>query len=279
MTQRGPEEGLNRAAVAPVSASEPLRGEVLEPPPAEGPHGDEKVMSLVDHLTELRRRILIAILAVVVGAAIGFWLAPDAIAILKAPIPGPLLFRSPGGAFFLQLKLALMLGVAIASPMILYQFWAFVAPGLTPRERRVARPWVPLALLFLVLGVGVAYLILPLTVGFLLSFQIPGVLEPAIFAEDYFGFVTTMFLAFGLVMEFPIVLVLLAKVGLVSADRLRRSRRYVLLGMFVFAVVVTPGGDPISPLIMAAVMYPIYELTIYLVGRSRPVADPEAADA
>jgi sec-independent protein translocase protein TatC len=232
-------------------------------------------MSLVEHLTELRRRIFIAILAVVIGAVVGFWLAPDVIRLLKTPIPGPLLFRQPGGAFFLQVKLALMVGIALASPVILYQFWAFVSPGLTPRERRVARPWVPLALLFLVLGIAVAYLILPLTVGFLLGFQIPGVLEPAIFAEDYFGFVTTMFLAFGLVMEFPIVLVLLAKVGLVTADRLRRSRRYVLLGMFVFAVVVTPGGDPISPLIMATVMYPIYEVTIYLVGRSSRATDLE----
>lgn len=224
-------------------------------------------MSLVEHLTELRRRIFVSLLSVIVGAVIGFWLAPDAIALLKRPIEGPLFFRQPGGAFFLQLKLALMLGLALAAPVILYQFWAFVSPGLTPRERRVARPWVPLALLFLLLGIGVAYLILPLTVGFLLGFQIPGVLEPQIFAEDYFGFVTTMFLAFGVVMEFPVVLVLLSKVGLVRVERLRRARRYVLLGMFVFAVVVTPGGDPISPLIMAAVMYPIYELTIHLVGR------------
>ncbi|HSH21479.1 MAG TPA: twin-arginine translocase subunit TatC [Candidatus Caenarcaniphilales bacterium] len=233
-------------------------------------------MTLVDHLTELRRRIFISLLAVVVGTVIGWVAAPDAIRLLNAPIEGPLLFRQPGGAFFLRLKLAMMIGIALASPIMLYQFWAFVSPGLTPRERRVARPWVPLAIIFLVAGIAVAYAILPITIGFLLGFEIPGVLEAAIFAEDYFGFVTSMFLAFGLVMEFPILLVLLAKVGLVSPSRLRRARRYVMLGIFVFAVVVTPGGDPFSPLIMALVMYPLYELTIYLVSRTeRPVSPDE----
>jgi sec-independent protein translocase protein TatC len=270
-------EGLNRSALSGVRGEDRLQPDVLDPspdPPASS--GEEAVMSLVEHLTELRRRLFIGILAVVVGTMVGFWLGPDVIRLLGEPIEGPLQFRQPGGAFFLRLKLALMIGVALGSPVLLYQFWAFVSPGLTPTERRAARPWVPLALVFLAAGIGVAYAILPLTVRFLLGFQIPGVLEPLIFGEDYFGFVTSMFLAFGLVMEFPILLVLLAKVGLVKPDRLRRSRRYVLLGIFIFAVVITPGGDPISPIIMATVMYPLYELTIYLVGRSQRTVGPDA---
>jgi sec-independent protein translocase protein TatC len=237
---------------------------------------DEKVMSLVDHLTELRRRIVISIAAVGAGTVVGFFAAPEALTILKAPIPGPLVFTQPGGALFLQLKLALMIGVALAMPIVLYQFWAFIAPGLTAQERRAARPWIPLALLFLVTGIAVAYLILPLTVSFLLGFEIDGVVEPLITADAYFGFVTTLFLAFGLVMQFPILLVLAAKVGLVDADRLRRGRRYVLVGIFIFAVVVTPGGDPFSPIIMALVMYPLYELTIRLVARS-PSPSPSSS--
>lgn len=225
-------------------------------------------MTLVDHLSELRRRVAIGILAIVVGAIVGFYFAPDVIRILKAPISEPLYFTAPGGALFLQLKLALLIGLGLGSPVVLYQLWAFVSPGLTARERTLARPWIPLALLFLVLGVTVAYVILPYTAAFLLGFQIPGVVEPLITADAYFGFVTTMFLAFGLVMQFPIVIVLLAKVGLVNVERLRRGRRYVFLGIFVVAVVVTPGGDPFSPTIMALVMYPLYELTIRLVARS-----------
>jgi sec-independent protein translocase protein TatC len=225
-------------------------------------------MTLTEHLNELRLRIFIALFAVALGTVAGWFLAPHAITLLKAPIQGPLVFSAPGGAFFLQLKLALMIGVALASPVVLYELWAFVSPGLTPRERRVARPWVPLALLFLALGIVIAYLILPATTAFLLGFAIPGVVEPLITVDAYFGFVTTLFLAFGLVMQFPIVLMLLSKVGLVNADRLRRGRRYVVVGIFVVAVVVTPGGDPISPVIMALVMYPLYELTIWLVSRA-----------
>lgn len=230
-------------------------------------HSDGKVMTVVEHLTELRRRLFISILAVVIGAVIGFFLAPDAIRLLKAPINGPLYFTAPSSAFFLELKLALMMGLALASPVLLYQVWSFVSPGLTPRERRLSLPWVPLGLLFLLIGVAVAYFILPFAVGFMLGFAIPGVIDPLITADAYFGFVTNMFLAFGLVMEFPIVLVLLSRVGIISAERLRKNWRYVFLGIFVFAVVVTPGGDPYSPTVMGAVMYLLYELTIRLVAR------------
>ena len=230
------------------------------------------VMTVVEHLSELRRRVFISILVVAAGAIVGFWLAPSVIVILKAPIAEPLYFTAPSSALFLQLKLALMIGLAIGSPIVLYQLWAFVSPGLTPHERRIARPWVPLALAFLVIGIGVAYFILPLTISFMLGFRIPGVIEPLITADAYFGFVTNMFLAFGLVMQFPIVLVLLSKVGIISADRLRHNRRYVVLGIFIFAVVVTPGGDPYSPTIMGGVMYLLYELTIRLVARSEPAS-------
>ena len=226
-------------------------------------------MSLVEHLSELRRRIFIAVVAVVVGAIVGWYFSLELIRILSEPLGDePLVFTTLGGAFFPRIKLALIVGLVLASPIVLYQLWAFVAPGLTPRERRAARPWVPLAFLFLAAGVGVAYLTLPYTVGFLLSFQVPNEIEPLITFESYFSFVATLFLAFGLVMEFPIALVLLAKLGIVDVERLRRSRRYVLVGIFVVAVVITPGGDPVSPTIMAAVMYPLYELTIWLVTRS-----------
>ena len=236
---------------------EPRRATVLE----------DKVMSLADHLTELRRRVIVSALAIAAGTVVGWLVAPQAIAILKAPIPGTLYFTQLGGAFMVQLKLALLIGVALGSPMLLYQLWAFISPGLTQHERRLARPWVPLALLFMVLGFVVAYMILPYAAGFLLSFQLPGLAEPLITVESYFGFVTGLFVAFGVLMQFPIVLLLLAKAGVVSAERLRRGRRYVLLGIVVTAALVTPGGDPFSPTIMALVMYPLYELTIYLLGR------------
>lgn len=230
-------------------------------------------MTVVEHLAELRRRLFISIVAVVVGGIVGWYFAPQVIAIMKAPIPGPLVFITPGGAFFLYFKIALIIGLALALPVILYEVWSFVSPGLTPDERRGLRPWVPLSLFFFVLGMAVAYVTLPLAANFLLSFAIPGLLQPLITAESYFGFVTTLFLAFGLVMQFPFVILLLSKVGIVSVDQLRHNRRYVFLGIAVFAVLITPGGDPISPTIMTLVMYPLYELTIRLVSRqARPRA-------
>jgi sec-independent protein translocase protein TatC len=235
-------------------------------PPADAPEG--AVMTLVEHLSELRRRIFVGLLALVLGTVLGFVLAPDAIRLLKGPIAQPLYFTALGGAFFVELKVALVIGIVVASPVVLYELWAFVSPGLTVRERRLLRPWIPLAVLFTFIGFAVAYLVLPLATWFFLSFQIPGVVQPLITADAYFGFVTTLFLAFGLVMEFPIVLVLLTRMGLVSVDWLRHHRRYVFLGMVVFAVVVTPGGDPFSPTIMAVVMYALYEFTIWMVSRA-----------
>jgi sec-independent protein translocase protein TatC len=233
-------------------------------PPADG----ERVMTLVEHLTELRRRIFIAILAVALGAVVGFLLAPTVIALLAEPIPGPIYFTQPGGALILQLKLALMIGIGLGAPVLLYQFWAFVSPGLTPSERRLARPWIPIALILLVVGVLLAYAILPFTVTFLIGFQIADQLEPLITADHYFGFVLMMFVTFGLVMQFPIVIVILAKAGIVSLERLRSGRRFALLGLFILAVVVTP-QDPFSSILMTAVMYPVYEATIFLVARSQ----------
>jgi sec-independent protein translocase protein TatC len=202
---------------------------------------------------------------VAVFSVAGFFLAPYAILLLKGPVPGPLRFTELGGAFFVQLKVAVVIGIGFSMPVIMWQFWGFVSPGLTKRERRIARPWVPLASLFFLLGCAVAYVILPFVAAFLLGFSIPGVLDPLITAEAYFGFLTTLFLAFGLVMEFPIVLVLLGKVGILNSKRLASSRRFVLLGVFIFSVVITPGGDPVSPTVMGTVMYALYELTIRLM--------------
>ncbi len=234
------------------------------PTPPAAPSG-EKVMTLVDHLSELRARIFKSLAAVAVGSVIGFLLVPQLIATLRAPLGAhKLYFTSPGEAFFIELKLAFVVGVILAMPVILYQLWAFISPGLTPEERRVSRPWVPIALVFFVVGVAVAWVVLPFAMGFLLGFETPD-LQALITADNYFGFVGTLFLAFGLTMEFPIVLVLLSKVGIITSQRLSRSRRYVILGIAIFSAAVTPGGDLVSPTVLGVVMYVLFELSIVLV--------------
>lgn len=230
----------------------------------------EKVMTLVDHLTELRTRIVRSILAIVVGSAIGFSQVTRIRDVLIAPLPDDhevLQVLGPGDAFGIALKISIVVGIILAMPVLLYQLWAFVAPGLTPTERRALRPWIPLALFFFVLGVSIAYVILPFAIGFLLAFT-DDKLVANLAAPPYFDFVTTMFLAFGLVMEFPILLFGLSRVGIVTSDRLRGARRYVILGISIFAAVVTPGGDLVSPFVLGITMYVLFELTIIFIRRS-----------
>ena len=235
----------------------------VTPAPSGSP--DATVMTLVDHLTELRRRIFISVGSILVGTVVGFFFVGQIIAAAKAPLGDrPIYFTSPGEAFFINVKLAMVVGIVVAMPILLFQLWAFISPGLTPEERRLARPWVPVALVFFVVGVSVAWVILPFALGFLLSFETPE-LKALITADAYFGFVGTLFLAFGLTMEFPIVLVLLSKVGIITSGRLRSSRRFVILGIAIFSAVVTPGGDLVSPTVLGVVMYLLYELSIILV--------------
>jgi sec-independent protein translocase protein TatC len=238
------------------------------PPPVAAPR-DESVMSLVDHLGELRTRLFRSILAIAVGAVVGFAVSDRAITVLRGAIPSesPLFFTGLGDAFVIKVKIAIVIGIVLAMPVLLYQVWAFVSPGLTPAERRSARPWIPVALFFFALGVGIAWVVLPFAATFLIGFQSAD-LQPLITAGSYFDFVTTMFLAFGLVMEFPILLVGLSRVGIVTSQRLTAARRFVILGIAIFSAVATPGGDLVSPFMLGGTMYLLFELTVLFIRRS-----------
>ena len=243
------------------------------PPPssASGPGAPEaeKVMSLVDHLGELRTRLVRSILAIAVGSAVGFYAAPAIKAILVDPLPtNQVQALGPGDAFAITLRISIVVGIILAMPVLLYQLWAFVSPGLTAAERRVLRPWVPLALAFFALGVGIAWFVMPFAIAFLLQFSDASIVADRLAAVPYFDFVTTMFLAFGLVMEFPIVLYALSRVGITTSARLRSSRRIVVLVIAVFAALATPGGDIVSPLILGGTMYALFELTVIAIRRS-----------
>jgi sec-independent protein translocase protein TatC len=242
-------------------------GPALSPSPVATPQ-DDTVMSLVDHLGELRTRLFRSILAVVAGSVVGFYFAVPIRNFLLAPLPGGTVqVLGIGDGFVIQLKIAIVTGVILAMPVLLYQIWAFIAPGLTSAERKSVRPWIPMALVFFALGVGIAYLVLPYAVLFLLSFT-DDVLRAQPAAGPYFDFVTTMFLAFGLVMEFPILLVGLSRVGILTSRRLTASRRFVILGIAIFSAVATPGGDLVSPFVLGATMYLLFELTVLFIRRS-----------
>jgi sec-independent protein translocase protein TatC len=243
------------------------------PDPAASPPGvtasaDASVMSLMDHLGELRTRLFRSILAVVAGSVVGFYFATPIRNVLLEPLPThSVQVLGIGDAFIIQMKIAIVVGIILAMPVLLYQLWAFVAPGLTPAERKVVRPWIPMALVFFSIGVVIAYVILPFAIGFLFSFADDKLVQQTA-AGPYFDFVTTMFLAFGLVMEFPILLVGLSRVGIITSKRLTDARRFIILGISIFAAVVTPGGDLVSPFVLGTTMYVLFELTVLFIRRS-----------
>ena len=244
-----------------------IPGSTPPTPPAATP-GDGSIMSLVDHLGELRTRLFRIILGVTAGAVVGFYFStPIRNSLLDLLPDGTAQTLGPGDGFAITLRIALIAGVILSMPVILYQLWSFIAPGLTPAERKGIRPWVPLALVFFALGVGIAYVVLPFALSFLFSFNDDRLIEN-VAAGPFFDFVTTTFLAFGLVLEFPILLFGLARVGILSSDRLRSARRYVVLGIAIFSAIATPGGDLVSPFVLGGTMYLLFEATVFFIRRT-----------
>jgi sec-independent protein translocase protein TatC len=228
-------------------------------------------MSLIEHLEELRRRLIIIVASILTAAIVGFLVSRQVLAILRDQLPEAyrqLVFLGPADALSAQLKIAGFLGIAIAMPVILFQLWRFVSPGLTQRERRFIWPVIIVGMALFVLGVLVGYLVIPYTLRFLLDFS-EGLASPNLTIEGYIGFVTTMMLAFGLVFEFPIVLIGLARVGILNHRRLASRRRWAILAIVVFAIVLTPGGDPISPLILSGVMFLLFEGSLLVIRMIR----------
>jgi sec-independent protein translocase protein TatC len=224
-------------------------------------------MSLLEHLEELRRRIIIIALAIAAAAILGFFLADPLIALLRQPLPddgASLIQTTVGEAFGVRIQLALMTGIAIAMPVILFEIWSFVTPGLTKSERRIVWPLLGAAIVLFAAGLGLGYLLIPVAINFLLDFSLEGV-PPLLGLSDYISFVTTLLLAFGLSLEFPVVLYLLARLGILSYAFLSRRRRFVALLIIAFAVIITPGDIVIGSATLAIVMYGLFEITLQLI--------------
>ena len=229
-------------------------------------------MTLVEHLEELRRRLIVVVLSVLGAAVVGFLLSREVIALLRDRLPEEyrnLIFLGPADALTAQLKVAGFLGIAFAMPIILFQIWRFVSPGLTPREKRFVWPVVLAGLFLFVGGVLIGYLVIPYTLNFLLDFS-EGIAEPNLTINAYIGFVTTMMLAFGLILEFPIVLIGLSRVGVLNYRRLASRRRWAILAIVLFAIIATPGGDPTSSAVLSLVMYALFEGTLQIIRSVRP---------
>jgi len=231
----------------------------------------EATMSLIEHLEELRRRLIIIVVSVLGGAVVGFILSKPVVILLRDRLPEgqrELTFLGPADALAAQLKIAGFLGIAFAMPIILFEVWRFVTPGLTRGERRFIWPVMAAAMVLFALGVAIGFVVIPYALSFLIGFA-EGLADPNLTIDKYIGFVTTMMLAFGLVLEFPIVLIGLARVGILSHRRLASQRRWAILAIVVFAIVLTPGGDPISPLILSGVMFILFEASLLVIRLTR----------
>jgi sec-independent protein translocase protein TatC len=240
--------------------------------------GDDGRMSLMEHLTELRKRIVICVAAVALFGILGFVLYPHILSVLSDPYKLATAHHikacKPHGCalittdvlqpFVVRLKIASYFGILLASPVILWQVWRFVTPGLNEREKRYALPFVASSTVLFALGAVVAWITLPKALDFLIG--IGGNLDVKSTASSYITLVGLMFLAFGISFEFPVLLVALLLVRVLKTSTLRKYRRHSIVGIVAFAAVITPSQDPYSLFLMAVPMYIFYEASI-LIGR------------
>jgi len=229
-------------------------------------------MPFLDHLEELRWRILWSLVAVVVGSVVGFVLVLQfgVLEILLAPLEAvmgegeKLKFFSPTEPFFLILKIGVLVGVILVSPIIIYQIWAFLSPALERHERRVIIPSLYMGLVLFSLGVAMSYVVaLPVTLRFLLFFG-EEYWDPILQAGPYLGFVTKLLVAFGVLFELPVVIMILSALGLVTPTFLRQKRRHALVVITVLASFLSPGDVVTVTVMMMVPLALLYELSILL---------------
>jgi sec-independent protein translocase protein TatC len=240
---------------------------------------DDK-MPFLEHLGELRVRIVRALYGLLAGTAIALPFSQTLVDWLARPVTRlgyELVFTAPAEAFWVQMKVGLICGLFLAAPVILWQVWAFIAPGLHQDEKKYAAPFVIIgSLMFLAGGAFSLFVVTPYALTFLLGYARPG-LKPMITIQNHIDFLLKFTVAFGAVFELPLALTLLSRMGVVSARALARHRKYAILGAFVAAAVLTPTPDAFNQALMAGPLIILYEVGIVcarLFGRK-----PEAAAA
>jgi sec-independent protein translocase protein TatC len=238
---------------------------------------DEK-LPFTSHLEELRKRLITAFIAVGVGFVVSFGFKERLFGILVQPLINVmkegenLIYTGLPEAFFTYLKVSLLTGLIVASPILLYQFWMFVAPGLYQKERRLMVPIVILSSFFFIGGALFGYFVVfPWGFKFFMGFATETI-RPLPSMKEYFGFSAKLLLAFGLVFELPLVLTFMAKLGIVSVDFLKKNRKYALLLFFAGAAILTP-PDVITQVLMAMPLMVLYEISIIgakIFGKKKP---------
>ncbi len=231
-------------------------------------------MSLIDHLEELRWRIFKVMIAVAIGSTIAFVFRDWLIRFLEAPLPDttntliktghPLIVTGLTEGFTTYLLISIVAGVILALPVLLYQTWAFIAPGLYEHEKKNAIPFIFIGIILFLMGISLGYIVLRYPVQWLVNFASDS-FTPLVTANSYFTFVAVFILIFGLIFELPLILTFLARIGIVSKETLQSKRAVAHVIMWIAATFATPGADPYSPFILGAAMSFLYELTIIFI--------------
>ena len=239
-------------------------------------------MGFLEHLDELRRRLLYSLAAIALAFALALTRARDILEFLLRPIRPFLGDQKPvffdlTEPFVLYMKVGFLASLFLSAPFVLYQLWAFISPGLYPRERRMALPFVVFATVFFVLGGAFGYYVgFPSAARFLLS--IAGEFEPNLRISSLFTFESRILLGMGLVFELPTVIYFLARLGLVTPRFLWRRFNYAILIIFIIAAVITPTSDVVTQAMMAAPMMVLYAISIviaWVFGRRKRATDDE----
>jgi len=230
---------------------------------------EEGKQTFLEHLEELRRRLIHSLVAVGVAFVICYIFSKDIFSLLMIPLKenlppdSSMIFTSLPEAFFTYLKVALLAGIFLASPYVLYQIWLFVAPALYSHEKRYVVPFIFFATLFFVGGAAFGYFVVfPYGFKFFLSFA-TDFIKPAPKIKEYLSFCSTLLLAFGLVFELPVFIFFLAKLGIVDAKTLARHRKYAILIIFTAAAIFTP-PDVATQIMMGAPLVILYEMSIWV---------------
>jgi len=234
--------------------------------------GQEKKLSITEHLLELRSRLIKSTIALGVGIGISFPFAFYIFDILKSRAPSDmnLVFINVTEMFGTYMKVALYCGIALSLPYLIYQLVMFLAPALKDREKRYLYLSMPLVVVLFAAGVCFAYFIfLPPALKFLLTFG-SDIAQPMITVSNYVSVLVRLLLAVGLVFEIPLVITLLAKLGVVSPQKLAKGRKWAILAAFVLGAIITPTMDPVNQTLIAAPIIVLYELSIWLAKLAYP---------
>lgn len=227
---------------------------------------NDKNMSLIDHLSDLRSCLMVSAIAVAAGFMISFYFSEKILQLLTGIVRSKhqvsFVFLSPAEALWSNFKVALFTGIILALPVILYEIWRFISPGLYGRERRYALPFLILGVISFGIGLLFCYMVvLRFALAFLMTYKTTGI-TPMISIGAYLDFIIKFMLAFGFVFELPLIIIFLTRIGLLTVEFLSRNRKYAILLNFIIAAILTPTPDLFNQILMAGPLIALYEIGI-----------------